>query len=290
MERPLTSPRLHKNNRSSFPIPRGESPRGTGGSPVPPLPSSELGFKLLHLLFFLGWTILAGAAEQLPPVPPRHFNDYAKAVSGETADRLNQKLEQFERDSSSQILVAIFSRLPPNAALEDYTLRVAEAWKPGLKTKDNGAILFVFPNDRRMRIEVGYGLEGVLPDSIAKRIIEDEIRPQLAAGNFDAGMTAGVNALLQAARGEYQGTGRTAKENRKGLKRGPSGVFIFIFLVFMMMMISRRRGTLYNGLGRTYWGGGGWGGGWSGGGGSSSSGGLSGGGGGFGGGGASGSW
>lgn len=248
--------------------------------------------KPLCLALCFGWSAIAGAAEKLPPAPSRHFNDYAKVVSRETADRLNQTLEQFERDSSSQILVAIFPALPPNASLEDYTLRVAEAWKPGLKTKDNAAILFVFPNDRRMRIEVGYGLEGVLPDSIGKRIIEDEIRPHFASGNFDAGLTAGVNALLQAARGEYHGTGRTANERRNAKRRAPGAVFVFLFIAFILTMISRRRGTIYNSSGRTHWGGGGWGGGWSGGGGggSSSSGGFSGGGGRFGGGGASGSW
>ena len=86
--------------------------------------------KALGLTLCFGWSAIAGAAEKLPPAPPRHFNDYANVVSRETADRLNQTLEQFERDSSSQILVAIFPALPPNSSLEDYTLRVAEAWKP----------------------------------------------------------------------------------------------------------------------------------------------------------------
>ena len=245
--------------------------------------------RTLWVILGLGWGAVVGAADKLPPAPARFFNDYARVTSTETAESLNRRLEQFERDSSSQILVAIFPSLPPNAALEDYTLRLAEAWKPGLKTKDNGAVLFVFINDRRLRIEVGYGLEGVIPDSIAKRIIEDEIRPHFASRDFDGGLTSGVNALLQAARGEYKGTGRTQGDRRSGKPKIPGGLVTVLFVLFVLFMVTRRRGTVFNRSGRTSWGGGWGGGGWSSGGGGSS-GGFSGGGGGFGGGGASGSW
>jgi uncharacterized protein len=213
---------------------------------------------------------------------------YTNVVSQGTAQQVNQTLKEFEQQTSSQILVAIFPSLPPDAALEDYTLRVAEAWKPGLKQKDNGAVLFIFIADRKMRIEVGYGLEGPLPDSLAKRIIAEQIAPRFRQGDYDGGVLAGVQGILAATRGEYKGTGQT-----RGNKSLPGGwifwVFVLMFIFFGFM--GRKRGRVYNG-GGGYWGGGwggggfGGGGGWSGG----SSGGFSGGGGGFGGGGASGDW
>jgi uncharacterized protein len=252
----------------------------------------------------MGWSIWAGlaasilsAAEVIPDPPQRYFNDYAHVVSAGTATRLNQQLEQFERDTSSQILVVIYPKMQSDSSIEDYTVRVAQAWKVGQKSRDNGAVLFVFVGDRKMYLQVGYGLEGAVPDAVAKQIIEQVIKPYFQAGNYDAGLSAGVSAILQAARGEYKGTGRTAAE--QGQARSHSGV-ILVFLLFLAVLIiagrSRRAmtGTLYGRRGYQsrgggiWWGGGGWGGGvWGGGGGG---GGFSGGGGRFGGGGAGGSW
>src|SRR6267378_4876961 len=235
--------------------------------------------RLLHLWMLLCFA--AGtlhAAEQLPQIPKRYFNDYAHVVPADVAESLNRKLEDSEKATSSQIVVAVFDKLPANAALEDYTVRTFKAWRPGQQGKDNGAVLFVFVQDRKMRIEVGYGLEGVLPDALGKRIVDDEIAPHFKRGDYDGGLTAGVTALLQAARGEYKGTGRTVNP------RGNPGGFIFIlFWVVVLILILgniRRmaRGTVYHRSGRVnyggwWWGGGGWGGGggggWGGGGGSS---------------------
>jgi len=256
----------------------------------------------MRAIFCLGaWLAFCAALAfaQTPPRPTKYFNDYAGVVSAQTAERLNRALEDFEKQTSSQILVAIFPKLPENSALEDFTLRAAEAWKPGQQGKDNGAILFIFRDDRKMRIEVGYGLEGAIPDSVAARIINNEITPRFRAQDFDGGVTAGVNALMQAARGEYRGTGSTVASRRNRGTRGIPVIFIVFLVIMMMMAASRRRGTVYHRRRRHYWGG--WGGGlgglggggWSSGGGRSwggGGGGFSGGGGRFGGGGASGGW
>lgn len=247
-------------------------------------------------LSVLSGTALLGAGEVIPPKPAKYFNDYAAVVPGAKAAELNQTLEDFERSTSSQVVVAVFPRMQSDSSIEDYTRRVAEAWKVGQKEKNNGAVLFVFVEDKRMRIEVGYGLEGVLPDALAKRIIEDEIKPHFRNGDYAGGLTAGVTAMLQAAQGEYRGTGRTAGSRNGGRVGGLFALLVFlVLLIILLSFISRlRRGTVFRRSGRSTWidwGGGssGWssGGGWSAGGGG---GGFSGGGGSFGGGGASGSW
>ena len=246
--------------------------------------------RILFLIILALLTLDCPAREVIAPKPASYFNDYAGVVSTTTAQRLNQTLEDFEKSTSSQIVVALFPRMQTDSALEDYTRRIAEAWKVGQQGKNNGAVLFVFVQERRMRIEVGYGLEGALPDALGKRIVDDEIAPYFKRGDYDGGLTAGVTALLQAARGEYKGTGRTVNQ------RGNPGGFIFILfwgVVLILILGSIRRmarGTVYHRSGRVNYGGWWWGGGGWGGGGGSSGGGFSGGGGSFGGGGASGSW
>lgn len=237
------------------------------------------------------------AQEALPPAPKRFFNDYAGVVPAGTANALNGLLEQHERDASNQILVAVFQHLPAGAVLEDFTVRTFQAWKPGQAGRDNGAILFVFVQERRLRIEVGYGLEGVLPDAVCKDIIAEVIAPRFKQGDYAAGLADGVHSLLKAAQGEYKGTGRTHAENRHSGRRPGHPLVGILFFIIAMFLFSRlsSRGVMYNPHGRRSWGGwhgGGWGGGgWSGGGGGwSGGGGFSGGGGRSGGGGASGGW
>lgn len=256
------------------------------------------------LLFFC--LLVACASDALPPKPARYIEDTAGILSPATRDALNSKLEQFERESSSQVLVATFPEVPTDFQMEDFTQRTAEAWGVGQKEHDNGAVLFLFPGSRKLRIEVGYGLEGAIPDATAKRIIENEIVPSFRAGDYDGGVTRGVNAILAAARGEYQGNARVAPEEPVGIPVILIIVF-FVILIFIIGTMAANSGTSYGpggrrrvwspdsssgGLGGGGFGGGGFGGGSSGGGdsGGSSGGGFSGGGGSFGGGGASGGW
>ena len=244
-------------------------------------------------------------SEVIPPKPELYFNDYAHVVLGNTASELNRELENFERKTSSQIVVAIYPKMQSDSSIEDYTVRVAQSWGVGQKGKDNGAVLFVFIQDRKMYLQVGYGLEGALPDALAKRIIENEIKPHFRNGDFDGGLRAGVMAILQATQGEYKGTGRTVAERaRSGHAPLPSWVIllsVFLIFLFLRAAMSSAAGTVYGRGGRTvryggfgpmFWGGFGAGGGFGGGGGGgfSSGGGFSGGGGSFGGGGAGGSW
>ena len=245
--------------------------------------------QFLVLIYSL-MSLTALAAEVIPPAPQKFFNDYAGVVSAPAAAALNQRLEQFERDTSSQIVVAIFPRMQSDSSIEDYTVRVAKAWQVGLKDKNNGAVLFVFTQDRKLFLTTGYGLEGALPDALCKRIIEDEIKPHFKAGHFDAGLTAGVNAILAAAKGEYKGSGQTHRRHSDDSRSDPGMILflilfggVFVFIVFIQSKVRGHGGT-WHGWTISSGGGGSWGGG------GGSSGGFSGGGGSFGGGGAGGSW
>lgn len=240
----------------------------------------------------------ASATEVMPPKPAQYFNDYAHVVLPATATELNRQLEQFERDTSSQVLVAVYPKMESDSSVEDYTVRVAQSWGVGQKGKDNGAVLFVFVQDHQIYMQIGYGLEGALPDALAKRIIENEIKPRFRNGDFDGGLHAGVAAILAATKGEYRGTGQTVAErggsNQSGTPDWVIGLIIALVIIILLGRILSygAGGTVYSRSGRiiSY---GGLGGMWAGGGGggfSGGGGGFSGGGGSFGGGGAGGSW
>ncbi|MCU0783357.1 MAG: TPM domain-containing protein [Verrucomicrobia bacterium] len=255
--------------------------------------------KSFSTLLLLVCCFTASVGEVIPPAPKQYFNDYANVVSPATAASLKKKLEDFERETPNQILVTVFPKMQSDSSIEDYTVRVAQSWKVGQKGKNNGAVLFVFIQDRKMYLQVGYGLEGALPDALGKRIIEDEIKPHFKNGDFDGGLSAGVSAILAAAKGEYKGTGRTVADHTPIHSPAPDlfsffpffiVAAIFVLFVFLSWKVRSHGGNWH---GWTISSGGFSGGGWSGGGGGFSSGGgggFSGGGGSFGGGGAGGSW
>lgn len=239
------------------------------------------------------------AAEVIPPKPDRYFNDYAGVISKEAARRFNEQLAQFERETSDQVVVAIFPKMQSESDIADYTQRVAQAWGVGQKERRNGVVLFVFIQDRKMFIQVGYGLEGALPDITAFDITEYRIKPHFRNGDYEGGIAAGIDSIFKAIRGEYKGSGKTVAEEHRG--GGALGLFyfVFFFIVFVVVLSaiaamtrrlggygysSRRGGPVFFPVGG---GGGGWSSGDGGGGGFS---GFSGGGGSFGGGGAGSSW
>jgi uncharacterized protein len=236
------------------------------------------------------------AAETMPSKPDRYFNDYAGVVDPATALQLNEQLAQFERETSIQIVVAIYTSMQSESSIADYTQRIAQTWGVGGKEHNNGAVLFVFVQNRQMFIQSGYGLEGPLPDATAFDITHNLIAPFFKKNDYAGGLQAGIAAMMQAVRGEYKGTGRTQKEGEGSGGGIPIPLIIFLIIVILIIVSSRskrrRGGYGYSGAGGPFVGGFGSGGGWSGG--SSSGGGgfsgFSGGGGSFGGGGAGSSW
>jgi len=248
------------------------------------------------LLLVAVWVVVA-AALKVPPPPDRRINDYAGVLTPAERERLEQKLIQRERGSSNQVVVVIFRSLE-GESLEDFSIRLAQAWRIGRKGLDNGVIFLVFIEDRKMRLEVGYGLEANLTDAIASSILRDVVAPRFRDKGVADGITAGLDAIDQAIAGTYRRPAPSA-----AARPSPStDVFTLVLLLVVfgglgMAIIpplffyraTRRQGWTggRSGWGGPFMGGGGWsgGGGFSGGGG-----GFSGGGGGFGGGGASGSW
>ena len=130
----------------------------------------------------------------IPPPPPRFVYDGAGLLPANQKAALEERVLAISRRSGVQVAVAIFPSLE-GEALEDVTIRVAEAWKPGQKSRDNGAIIALFLKEKKIRIEVGYGLEGAVPDGVAGRIIRDVIAPEFRRGDFAGGLAAGADAI-----------------------------------------------------------------------------------------------
>lgn len=214
--------------------------------------------------------------------------DRADLLSPAAERRLTQTLRDYEAKHGHQIVVHTTPSLE-DLPIADYSIRIAEAWRVGHKGLDNGVILTVAPTERKLRIEVGYGLEGVFPDAIAKRIIEDVMLPEIRAGGMESGIELGVAHVMATASGEPAPPRPRSRGRRRS--SGPSPLVYLLLLLPIFGGGRRTRGLFFlpflGGMGRggNRMGGGGFGGGFGGGGG-----GFGGGGGGFGGGGASGSW
>lgn len=223
---------------------------------------------------------------KVPPLANRRIHDEVGALSQQTIAYLEQSLKTFEDSTSNQIAVLIINSLE-GESIDQFGIRVADQWKLGTQGNDNGVILLIAMGDRKMRIEVGQGLEGPLPDAICNRIIRNEMAPSFRRGDYDTGVLASVDAIRKAIKGEYRGTG--PKRGRKG---GSAAGFIVLLIILMIVMRGRGgrggRGNGWSSGAGWYMGGMAAGGGFGGGG--FSGGGFSGGGGGFGGGGSSGSW
>ncbi len=244
--------------------------------------------RSLALAVLLAWALAFAIAQTpIPAAPSRWVTDTANFMSGQAAQSLDSRLQAYERSTGHQLIVFI-GMTTGNAPIDDWAVRAFETWKVGRKGIDDGLVLFIMSADRRLRFEVGYGLEGQVPDAIASRIINEVIVPRIQAGDRDGAVNAGMEAVMGVIGGQSLPPERTRRNTRpltlaELLVYSIIGFLILIFFVthpslavFLLanFLSSGRRGD------RGDWGGGGWGGG----------GGFGGGGGRSGGGGASGSW
>src|SRR6185295_7044072 len=169
---------------------------------LPRRPLAVRGLALaLPLLGLVALLSGAAVAQEIPPAPTRWVTDTANFLSAEARDRLDAQLESYERGSGHQVLVWIGPTFG-EGAVEDFTIKTFTAWRVGRKGIDDGLVLFVFADDRKVRVEVGYGLEERVPDIVANRIIQDRILPKIRAGDRDGAITDGVAGLIAAIDGE----------------------------------------------------------------------------------------
>ena len=169
------------------------------------------------------------------PVLSGRVVDGAGMLSSESRQRLEQKLAAFERETSNQVAVLTVSSLQGDD-IDQFSTRVADAWKLGQKGKDNGVYLILARDERKVRIEVGMGLQGVLPDVTAGRIIRETMRPFLKSGDFDQGITAGVEAVMAATRGEFKGTGQPVRPHASK-KTSPSLGMLLVVAVIVVAVL-----------------------------------------------------
>jgi uncharacterized protein len=156
--------------------------------------------RAVLLALLLGWALPALALVAVPPLTGRVVDQTGTLSSGDIA-QLTQTLADLEKRKGSQIAVLI-APTTDGEAIEQFSLRVAEAWKIGRKKVDDGALLVIAKNDRHLRIEVGYGLEGALTDVTTKRLIDEVITPKFRSGDFAGGISAGINRMIGLINGE----------------------------------------------------------------------------------------
>lgn len=172
------------------------------------------------------------SAREVPRLRGR-VNDLARLMPAERARALEERLKRFEQETDHQIAVLTISSLE-GEDLEGFSIKVAERWKIGKKAFDNGAILIVVKNDRKLRIEVGYGLEGILPDALASRIIREIIVPRFRNNDYAGGIEAGSDAIMRATRGEA-----IPASERKGSAQGEVDLWVsVVFSAFTVMTLA----------------------------------------------------
>lgn len=195
-------------------------------------PLLKKGFWALLLALALVMTITRPVPALQVPALKGRINDYAGILSPATVRQLDAVLQNFEAAESTQIVLLTVPSLE-GASLEDFSLRVVEAWKLGQAKLDNGALLLIAKNDRKLRIEVGYGLEGKLTDLVAGRIIRDIITPRFKEGNFDQGVINGISAMMAAVKGEFAAAPGAVSHPDRGVD--PGGILIFLLVIFSVL-------------------------------------------------------
>lgn len=189
--------------------------------------------KLLYLLLFVGICVHAVAQDVLPkPNPARLVVDNANVLSPEQKQILEQQLVALDDSTSNQICIVTIPTLN-DYPIEDYAVKLFRSWGIGNKKTNNGVLILVAINDRKMRIEVGYGLEGAIPDVTTASIIDNDMKPSFRQGNYYRGFANAINSLGKAAAGEYK-VARAKKSERNG---SGGGAFLFIIIVIVIIVV-----------------------------------------------------
>jgi uncharacterized protein len=207
------------------------------------------------LAALLAFATLLGAAHADVAVPPlkARVTDLTGTLNAQQKGELEARIAAYESRRGSQIVVLLLPSTKPEE-IEQYSIRVAEAWKIGRKGVDDGLILLVAKDDRRLRIEVGYGLEGAIPDSVAKRVIEEHITPRFRDGDFYGGVRDGVDQLIRLAEGEKlpppQASARQGRSAEDAFQYIVPAIILCVVLgTILKAMLGRVPGSLATGAG-----------------------------------------
>lgn len=193
-------------------------------------------------MFILSFLPSRVQALEVPPLRG-YVNDYAEVISPGVKERLEGELKAFEQSDSTQVVILTIPSLQ-GETVEEFGIKVAEAWKVGQKNKDNGIILLIAKQERKIRIEVGRGLEGRLTDLLAGRIINLVITPRFKRGDFDGGVMAGVSALIDATRGEFKAEERPPVKKTRGFH----SFLVFALAGFVVLLLVSSFSRVLGGL------------------------------------------
>jgi uncharacterized protein len=195
--------------------------------------------KLSFILLLFTFSFAQAQIEkELParPAPARLVVDYTNTLAHDQKEALENKLVSFDDSTSNQIAVVIIETTG-DYDISDYAVALGRAWGIGNKETNNGILLLVAKNDRKMWIATGYGLEGALPDATAKDIIESEIKPNFKENDFYRGLDQGTDAIIAATKGEY-----TAPEHYRNRNKDGEGIPAIVIIVFIIISIIKRGG------------------------------------------------
>jgi uncharacterized protein len=196
-------------------------------------------FKKLILFVGLLAVTLSGFAQELPPKSNTIVTDYTNTLSADEKQRLESKLVAFNDSSSTQIAVVIMHSIG-EYDVNEYAQKLGRAWGVGQKDKNNGIIVLLVKDDRKLSIQTGYGVEGALPDIITQQIRVNDMNPRFKEGDFYGGLDAGTDDIIKYTKGEYKPEKKAHRQ--KGDGGGSPVGFIVIIVVFILIMIFRNRG------------------------------------------------
>ncbi len=191
--------------------------------------------KWKHILVAMALLVsVAGFAQQIParPNPPRLVNDYANVLSSEERMQLERTLVAYDDSTSNQVAVVLVNTLD-GYPIEEYALKILREWGVGNKKTNNGVVIVAAIQDRKVRIEVGYGLEGAIPDITANQIIQNDIRPAFRSGDYYEGLNNAAASIIKAAAGEYK-----APAGYRGKGGEGSGIIGFVILIVIVIIIA----------------------------------------------------
>jgi uncharacterized protein len=200
------------------------------------------GFLIFSLLFFT----LSTLAQEIPnrPIPPRLVNDFSDFLSEHEITQLEEKLRNFNNKTSTQIVIVIIDSLQ-GYDIADFSFRLGQEWGVGQKEFDNGIVILVKPQRQGMSgqvfIATGYGLEGVVPDAVAKRIVEVEIIPDFKTGNYFEGLNKAVNTLISLTEGEFTAAEYANSSEGEGFAIGTVGIILLIIILSIIARLRRAR-------------------------------------------------